>query len=204
MKRAIAAAAVVLLLAACGDDSTPEQKAEAPAPEASTETPAPAAEEPIADSAAETTEEPAADVAAEPTPEPVAAAEAEPEPATEPAVERTPAPEGAKVFFVTPTDGATVHAPVAIQFGVEGIEIAPAGSDAPHSGHHHVLIDTKIEDYNAPIPADANHKHFGGGQTEAALGLTPGQHTLQLVLGDKNHIPHDPPIESEVITVNVE
>lgn len=198
MKRAIAAAAVVLLLAACGDDSTPEQKAEAPAPAASTEAPAvPAAEESMADkSMAEAPAEPAAETATEPA--------AAPEPAAEPAVERTPAPAGAKVFFILPQDGATVHAPVAIEFGVEGMDIVPAGDDQPHSGHHHLLIDTKLDDYNAPIPSDAQHKHYGGGQTEAAVGLTPGQHTLQLVLGDKNHIPHDPPIESEIITINVE
>jgi len=182
MKRAIATAAVVLLLAACGDDSTPAPEAEkaAPAPEASTETPAPGA----------STE----------TPAPMAEKSAmEPE-----ASPRTPAPEGAKVFIIMPQDGATVFSPVPIQFGVEGIDIVPAGDDEPHSGHHHLLIDTKLEDYNAPIPNDETHKHYGGGQTEAAVGLTPGKHTLQLLLGDKNHIPHDPPIESEVITINVE
>jgi len=124
--------------------------------------------------------------------------------AEEKAVQRTPSPAGAKVFFILPADGATVHSPVAVEFGVEGMTIAPAGSDDPNSGHHHVLIDTKLEDYDAPIPSDEKHKHFGGGQTEAALDLTPGKHTLQLILGDKNHIPHDPPVESEVITVNVE
>jgi hypothetical protein len=168
MRCAIAAVAVVLLLAACGEDSTPEQKAETGAPEATA--PATPAKEATA----------------------------------EPAIERTPAPEGAKVFFIEPENGATVHSPVALKFGAEGVHIAPAGSDEPHSGHHHILIDTKLEDYDAPIPKDEKHIHFGAGQTEATIELTPGKHTLQLLLGDKNHIPHDPPIESEVITINVE
>jgi len=170
MRCVIAAVAVVLLLAACGEDSTPEQKAEKSAP----------------------------------APEATAPATAGKETTTEPAVERTPAPEGAKVFFILPEGGTTVRAPVALKFGAEGVHIAPAGSNEPHSGHHHLLIDTKLEDYNALIPKDEKHIHFGAGQTEAAIGLTPGKHTLQLILGDTNHIPHDPPIESEVITINVE
>jgi predicted small lipoprotein YifL len=117
---------------------------------------------------------------------------------------RTPSPPGAKVFLIMPEDGETVYSPVAVKFGVKGMDVAPAGTDEPNSGHHHLLIDTKIEDYNAPIPSDETHKHYGGGQTEAAVGLSPGKHTLQDVFADKNHIPHDPPVESEVITINVE
>jgi hypothetical protein len=117
---------------------------------------------------------------------------------------RTPSPAAAKVFLILPEDGATVHSPVALKFGVEGMDIVPAGTDEPHSGHHHLLIDTKLDDYNAPIPADETHRHYGLGQTEAAVGLAPGKHTLQLILGDKNHIPHDPPVESQAITINVE
>jgi Domain of unknown function (DUF4399) len=117
---------------------------------------------------------------------------------------RTPSPDGAKVFILNPKDGDIVRSPVPIIFGVEGMEVAPAGTDEPNSGHHHLLIDTKIEDYNAAIPNDETHKHFGAGQTEAAVGLPPGEHTLQDVFADKNHIPHDPPVESEVITITVE
>lgn len=116
---------------------------------------------------------------------------------------RTPSAPGAKVFFVEPKDGAEVTAPVKVTFGIEGMEVAPAGTEKEHSGHHHVLIDTRLEDPNAPVPADANHVHFGKGQTEATLDLKPGKHTLQLVLGDHNHIPHDPVVQSEVITITV-
>jgi Domain of unknown function (DUF4399) len=116
----------------------------------------------------------------------------------------TPSPPGAKVSFIEPTDGATVTSPVTVKFGIEGMEVAPAGTDKPNTGHHHVLIDTKLADYKASIPADEKHKHFGKGQTETQLELTPGSHTLQLILGDQNHIPHDPPVQSEVITITVQ
>lgn len=117
--------------------------------------------------------------------------------------DRTKAPEGAKVYFIEPTNGATVSNPVTIKFGLAGMGVAPAGVEKEKTGHHHLLIDQKLEDYNAPIPADDAHKHFGGGQTEATITLSPGKHTLQLLLADHNHIPHDKPIESEVITVTV-
>lgn len=115
----------------------------------------------------------------------------------------TPSPAGAKVFIIEPKTDAEVSSPVVVKFGIEGMEVAPAGSDKPNSGHHHILIDTKLADPKAPIPADAGHVHFGKGQTEASVELKPGKHTLQLVLGDKNHVPHVPPVMSEVITITV-
>jgi hypothetical protein len=118
--------------------------------------------------------------------------------------ERTPAPAGAKVFIIAPADGATVSSPVTVKFGAENVEIAPAGTDKPNTGHHHLLIDTAVTDFNSAIPKDDHHVHYGKGQTEATIALTPGKHTLQLLLGDKNHIPHDPPVESKVVTVTVE
>lgn len=116
---------------------------------------------------------------------------------------RTPSPPGAKVFIIEPADGAEVASPVTVKFGIEGMAVVPAGTEQEHSGHHHVLIDTKLEDVNAPMPSDDNHKHFGKGQTETQLELTPGKHTLQLVLGDHNHVPHDPIVQSEVVTITV-
>lgn len=118
----------------------------------------------------------------------------------------TPAPEGAKVYFINLKDGDTVKSPVTIQFGLEGMGVAPAGVEKDHTGHHHLIIDEKIEgeEFNEAIPADDNHKHFGGGQTETTLDLAPGEHTLQLVLGDWSHIPHNPPVMSERITITVE
>ena len=116
---------------------------------------------------------------------------------------RTPSAPGAKAYFIEPAEGAEVTSPVTVKFGIEGMDIVPAGTDQEHSGHHHILIDTRLEDVNAPIPADDNHVHFGKGQTEATLELKPGKHTLQLVLGDHNHIPHDPVVQSEVLTITV-
>ncbi len=116
---------------------------------------------------------------------------------------RTPSAPGAKVFFVEPKDGAEVTSPVLVKFGVEGMELAPAGTEKTHSGHHHVLINTKLADVNSPIPADDNHKHFGKAQTEAPIELKPGKHTLQLILADHNHIPHDPVVQSDVISITV-
>ncbi len=118
----------------------------------------------------------------------------------------TPAPDGAKVYFINLKDGDTVKGPVSIQFGLSGMGVAPAGTEKDKTGHHHLLIDETLEGeaLNEPIPADDHHKHFGGGQTETVIELTPGTHTLQLVLGDWSHIPHNPPVMSEKITITVE
>jgi hypothetical protein len=117
---------------------------------------------------------------------------------------RTPAPEGASVNFIAPQDGATVSSPVIVRFGLSGMGVAPAGIEKEMTGHHHLLIDQQLEDYDNAIPADDNHRHFGGGQTETTVELTPGTHRLQLILGDHNHIPHQPPVQSQVITVTVQ
>ena len=90
-----------------------------------------------------------------------------------------------------------------VKFGIEGMDVAPAGTDKPNSGHHHLIVDGKVDDMKAAIPADDAHKHFGKGQTEASIELKPGSHTLQLVLGDQNHVPHNPPVMSEVISITV-
>jgi len=118
----------------------------------------------------------------------------------------TPAPPDAKVYFIDLKDGDTVTSPVTIRFGLSGMGIAPAGTEAPNTGHHHLIIDDRIEGeaLDAAIPMDEKHLHFGKGQTEATVTLPKGQHTLQLVLGDWSHIPHKPPVMSERITVTVE
>jgi hypothetical protein len=117
----------------------------------------------------------------------------------------TPAPKGAEVFIVSPEDGATVSQEFKVKFGVKDIALAPAGDTTKNTGHHHLLIDVdKLPAAGAPIPTDANHMHFGKAQTEATIKLAPGKHTLQLILGDSGHMPFDPSIVSEKITVNVE
>lgn len=117
---------------------------------------------------------------------------------------RSAAPEGARVYFITPRDGATVANPVRVEFGIEGMEVVPAGQAAPRSGHHHLLVDTQQPASDRPIPADANHIHFGDGSTSTELTLEPGEHTLQLLFADHLHIPHDPPVSSQPITITVE
>jgi hypothetical protein len=125
-------------------------------------------------------------------------------PAAALALERTPAPEGAAVYFISPEDGATVSSPVTVRFGARNMGVAPAGVDKEGTGHHHLLIDTGMPDASKPVPADEHHKHFGGGQTETTIELEPGEHTLQLLVGDHRHVPHDPPVTSEKITITVE
>jgi len=115
----------------------------------------------------------------------------------------TPSPAGAAVYFIDLKDGATIGPQTTIHFGLRGMGIAPAGFDKPNSGHHHLLVDTDLPPLDQPIPNDFNHLHFGAGQTEVDLTLSPGPHTLQLLLGDKNHIPHSPPVMSERIHVTV-
>jgi len=118
---------------------------------------------------------------------------------------RTPAPANAMVYFLSPANGATVSSPVTIRFGLRGMGVAPAGVTNPNTGHHHLMIDVDtLPPDNLPIPNDANHRHFGLGQTETELTLPPGRHTLQLVLGDALHIPHQPPVVSEKITITVQ
>jgi len=120
------------------------------------------------------------------------------------AMQRSASAPGAAVFIISPTSGSTVSSPVAVKFGISGMTVAPAGQFADRSGHHHLLIDTSLANPDQPIPSDAGHRHFGKGQTETTIELDPGQHTLQLVLGDGNHVPHNPPVMSEIITITVE
>ena len=118
----------------------------------------------------------------------------------------TPSAPGAQVYFINLKNGNAVSSPLLVQFGLSGMGIAPAGVQKPNTGHHHLLIDTELTrgqmDY--AIPSDDNHLHFGGGQTEVLLKLKPGKHTLQLVLGDWSHVPHNPPVMSEKITIYVD
>lgn len=116
----------------------------------------------------------------------------------------TSSPDGARAYIISPADGATVSSPVKVQFGLDGMEVVPAGTDKANSGHHHMLIDTAAPAMDKPIPKDDNHVHFGKGQTESMVDLKPGKHTLQLMLGDKAHVPHSPPVMSDKITITVQ
>lgn len=117
---------------------------------------------------------------------------------------RTAAPKDVELYFISPKDGDTVKSPVTVRFGLRGMGIAPAGIAMENTGHHHLLIDAPPPAFDRPVPADANHVHFGKGQTEASVTLAPGKHTLQLLLADHLHIPHDPPVMSKPITITVD
>src|SRR5262252_2903385 len=120
------------------------------------------------------------------------------------AQERTPSPAGAEVYIISPANGAKVHSPVHVVFGLKGMGVAPAGVKFENTGHHHLLIDTDPPaDQSAPLPATDKIVHFGKGQTETTVTLPPGKHTLQLLLADHQHIPHAPPVISKKITITV-
>jgi len=129
----------------------------------------------------------------------IGSADAQPKPTGGP----TPSPPGASVYFVDLKDGQTVPTKFTVHFGLKGMGVAPAGSDKENSGHHHLLIDTELPPLDHAIPSDFNHLHFGAGQTEAEVTLPPGDHTLQLLLGDKNHVPNSSPLFSDRIHVHV-
>ena len=121
-----------------------------------------------------------------------------------PGVPVTKAPAGAEVYIVSPKDGAVVGTEVTVQFGLKGMGVAPAGVKKEGTGHHHLLVDVKdMPAAGQPIPKDEQHLHFGNGQTETTLKLTPGKHTLQLELADENHVPFDPPIVSKQVMITV-
>ena len=114
------------------------------------------------------------------------------------------APKDAKLYFITPSDGQRVRGGFWVRFGLRNMGVTHAGDNYQNSGHHHLLIDVNEPiDPKEPIPQDKSHLHFGAGQTEARIELPPGKHTLQLVLGDANHFPFNPPVVSEKITIRV-
>jgi len=132
-------------------------------------------------------------VAQAPAPQPAAAS-----------LPRTASPAGARVYIISPKNGASIKGPVTVVFGLAGMGVAPAGIQMENTGHHHLLIDADMpKDAGVPLPATDNIKHFGKGQTETTLTLPPGKHTLQLVLGDHLHIPFNPVVASEKITITV-
>lgn len=118
---------------------------------------------------------------------------------------REPSPPGAEVYIVSPKDGAKIKGPVTVVFGLKGMGIAPAGIKFDNTGHHHLIVDADAPaDLSRPLPADEHNLHFGKGQTETTLTLPPGKHTLQLLLADSLHTPHDPAVISKKVTIVVE
>lgn len=123
----------------------------------------------------------------------------------------TPSTPGAEVYIVNLEDGSTVQSPVTVVFGLKGMGVAPAGVEREGNGHHHMYLNrAPFGEANGDdeilangVPADDNHIHYGGGQTQATYELEPGEHTMQLVLGDHFHVPHDPPVVSQQITITV-
>lgn len=125
-------------------------------------------------------------------------------PVLAPSAFATESPAGARVYFINLHDGEHVKSPFLVQFGLAGMGIAPAGTQAPNTGHHHLIVDADTPPAGMPIPNDAHHHHYGRGQTETTLTLPPGQHTLQLIFADAGHIPFDPPVQSQKITITVD
>ena len=118
---------------------------------------------------------------------------------------RSAAPAGAQLYFIEPSDGATVGQTFTVKFGLAGMGVAPAGVDLPETGHHHLLVDVEqLPAMDQPLPTSDQVRHFGKGQTETRISLPAGRHSLQLLLGDKNHVPLDSPVISEKISVTVE
>jgi hypothetical protein len=117
---------------------------------------------------------------------------------------RSPRPEGARLYFITPADGETLTSPVTVRFGLSGMGVSPAGVEHEGAGHHHLIVDADLPPMDLPVPKSDHYRHFGAGQTEVELELEPGRHTLQLLLGDHLHIPHQPPVVSERITITVQ
>jgi len=122
------------------------------------------------------------------------------------AAAQSPSTPDAKVYIISPADGATVSSPVRVQFGLSGMGVAPAGIDKARTGHHHLLINRPLpsgEELEYSLPAEDGLRHFGGGQTEVTIDLPKGTHRLRLLLGDHNHVPHVPPVVSDVVTITV-
>lgn len=117
---------------------------------------------------------------------------------------RTSSPENAEAYIIWPADGTVIHGgKFWARMGLRNMGVCPKGVNIPNVGHHHLLIDTELPPLGEQIPSDRNHLHFGAGETEARIELAPGKHTLQLLLGDHDHIPHDPPVYSKKISIIV-
>jgi len=119
--------------------------------------------------------------------------------------EQTASPPGAQEYIIWPSDGAVIHGgKLWVRMGLRNMGVCPKGVVFPNTGHHHLLIDTDLPPLDQEIPSDRNHLHFGAGETDARIELPPGKHTLQLILGDHNHVPHVPPVYSKKITITVQ
>ena len=122
---------------------------------------------------------------------------------TQAVAQQSTMPADAKVYILWPPDGAVIRGGFWVRMGLSGAGIAPAGVQKANTGHHHLLVDVDLPPLDQPIPNDHNHLHFGLGQTETIVELPPGKHTLQLLMGDENHVPHNPPVMSRRITITV-
>jgi hypothetical protein len=124
--------------------------------------------------------------------------------AAEPAGTRSPSAEGAAIAFSNLSDGDVIPPEFVVRFTISGMGIAPAGAHIENTGHYHLLIDlAELPDFDRPLPANEHVLHFGKGQTQTTLDLAEGEHTLQLLLADHAHVPHDPPVMSKAITIVV-
>jgi hypothetical protein len=117
---------------------------------------------------------------------------------------RMESPPGAVAYIITPANGEVVSSPITVKFGLQGMGVAPSGVDYPDTGHHHLAINRDVTKFDEPLATESDLIHFGGGQTEASIELEPGEYTLQMFLGDQDHVPHDPPVVSAKVTITVQ
>ena len=107
-------------------------------------------------------------------------------------------PDGARVLFVSPADGAEVTSPLKVEMGVEGMTVKPAGDLVASTGHHHIIIDGTAPAKGTAVPADETHIHYGKGQTETELELTPGEHTLTMQFANGHHMSYGPQMSTTI------
>lgn len=115
-------------------------------------------------------------------------AETTSEESTESSANTPPAvPVAAKVFFANLNDGDTLNSPFLVEFGIEGMEVEPAGEVNEGKGHHHIIINNSYIEFGGTVPADSVNIHYGGGQTNDSLDLNPGNYSLTMQFADGFH-----------------
>jgi len=108
-----------------------------------------------------------------------------------------------KVYFGNLADGASVESPLKIEMKAENLIVEPSSMGVTEGhGHFHIIVDASIASPSEPMNKDAQHIHYGNGQSETTLDLPVGKHNLILQFAKGNHVPYDPPVYQEVnITV---
>ena len=99
--------------------------------------------------------------------------------------------DGPTVTLTAPTDDAHIAGGVQLAMSADGLTIEEAGEVHDDAGHFHVIADDGCTETGAAVARDADHVHFGKGQSEGVIYLEPGAHELCLQAGDGEHIALD-------------